>query len=128
MVNSPTIIFSYLDRRSKRRRSISPDPRRQPSDGGDHYIPNYDKDGYTPAPRYVGRPGDIRFPPPGFPVMPIGKYFANFLSTYKKIISKEFFLFLFYIKIYRIQCWTKSSDFTSWCAYDANGLVRSKVR
>ncbi|GBC27799.2 C2H2-type zinc finger transcription factor [Rhizophagus irregularis DAOM 181602=DAOM 197198] len=60
------------DRRSKRRRSISPDPRRQPSDGGDHYIPNYDKDGYTPAPRYVGRPGDIRFPPPGFPVMPIG--------------------------------------------------------
>lgn len=60
------------DRRSKRRRSVSPDPRRQPSDGGDHYIPNYDKDGYTPAPRYVGRPGDIRFPPPGFPVMPLG--------------------------------------------------------
>ncbi|CAG8595725.1 4466_t:CDS:10 [Funneliformis caledonium] len=58
------------DRRLKRRRSISP---RQSSDGGDHYIPNYDKDGYTPAPRYVGRPGEIRFPhPSGFQVMPMG--------------------------------------------------------
>ncbi|CAG8485710.1 12361_t:CDS:10 [Racocetra fulgida] len=56
------------DRRSKRRRSISPDSRRPQQLEGDHYIPNYEKDGYTPAPRYVGRPGDMRFPPHGFPV------------------------------------------------------------
>ncbi|CAG8648310.1 10569_t:CDS:10 [Cetraspora pellucida] len=59
---------NYSDRRSKRRRSISPDSRRPQQLEGDHYIPNYEKDGYTPAPRYVGRPGDMRFPPHGFPV------------------------------------------------------------
>ncbi|CAG8532552.1 7031_t:CDS:10 [Acaulospora colombiana] len=60
---------NYLDRRSKRRRSISPDSRRPPpADGGDHYIPNYDKEGYTPGPRYNGKPGDTRYPPHGFPV------------------------------------------------------------
>jgi len=35
------------ERRSKRRRSSSPR-------GGDHYIPNYSRDGYDPAPRYQG--------------------------------------------------------------------------
>ncbi|CAG8435551.1 2247_t:CDS:10 [Scutellospora calospora] len=61
-------LTNYSDRRSKRRRSISPDSRRPQQLEGDHYIPNYEKDGYTPAPRYVGRPGDMRFPPHGFPV------------------------------------------------------------
>lgn len=37
-----------IERRSKRRRSSSP------RGGGDHYIPNYSRDGYDPAPRYQG--------------------------------------------------------------------------
>ncbi|KAG9298191.1 hypothetical protein G9A89_002679 [Geosiphon pyriformis] len=55
------------DRRYKRRRSLSP---RRTAENGDHYIPNYEKDGYVPGPRY-GRPGEMRFPPP-YPVMPMG--------------------------------------------------------
>jgi len=35
-----------IERRSKRRRSSSP--------RGDHYIPNYSRDGYDPAPRFQG--------------------------------------------------------------------------
>ncbi|RHZ57035.1 hypothetical protein Glove_395g48 [Diversispora epigaea] len=69
--------MNYLDRHPKRRRSITSDSRRAPPpDGGDHYIPNYEKEGYTPGPRYNGRPGgptDMRFTPHGFPVgLPIG--------------------------------------------------------
>ncbi|CAJ0625334.1 8356_t:CDS:10 [Entrophospora sp. SA101] len=56
----------------KRRRSITPDQRRPLPDGGDHYVPNYDKDGYTPAPRYHGRASEVRFAPPGYPVMQMG--------------------------------------------------------
>jgi hypothetical protein len=38
-------LSDHEERRSKRRRSSSPR-------GGDHYIPNYSRDGYDPAPRY----------------------------------------------------------------------------
>ncbi|KAG4099212.1 hypothetical protein H8356DRAFT_937255 [Neocallimastix lanati (nom. inval.)] len=40
-------LSDHEERRSKRRRSSSPR-------GGDHYIPNYSRDGYDPAPRYQG--------------------------------------------------------------------------
>ncbi|KAL1920543.1 uncharacterized protein VTP21DRAFT_920 [Calcarisporiella thermophila] len=43
------------DRRHKYRRSVSPRRGAPPSDG-DHYIPNYERDGYSPAPRYGNRP------------------------------------------------------------------------
>ncbi|CAG8444096.1 8646_t:CDS:10, partial [Diversispora eburnea] len=68
---------SVEHRHPKRRRSITSDSRRAPlPDGGDHYIPNYEKEGYTPGPRYNGRPGgptEMRFTPHGFPVgLPLG--------------------------------------------------------
>ncbi|KAJ1909259.1 hypothetical protein IWQ60_011266 [Tieghemiomyces parasiticus] len=48
------------DRRSRspgRRDDYSRSPRRtQPAADGDHYVPNYDREGYTPAPRYKDRP------------------------------------------------------------------------
>jgi len=40
-------LSDHEERRSKRRRSSSPR-------GGDHYIPNYSRDGYDPAPRFQG--------------------------------------------------------------------------
>jgi len=65
-------IDSTLDRRFKRRRSLSP---RRPEGalGGDLYIPDYEKDGYAPGPRY-GKPTEMRYPPPPYPVMPMGNF------------------------------------------------------
>ncbi|CAG8546017.1 4633_t:CDS:10 [Paraglomus occultum] len=62
---------SFRHRRFKRRRSLSP-RRSEGALGGDLYIPDYDKDGYAPGPRY-GKPTEMRYPPPPYhPVMPMG--------------------------------------------------------
>jgi hypothetical protein len=45
-------LSDHEERRSKRRRSSSPR-------GGDHYIPNYNRDGYDPAPRYQDMNNDV---------------------------------------------------------------------
>ncbi|KAI9342753.1 hypothetical protein DFJ73DRAFT_842247 [Zopfochytrium polystomum] len=46
---------SSTDERRKKRRS--PSPRSRGADNGDHYIPNYERDGYVPAPRRTGMAG-----------------------------------------------------------------------
>jgi hypothetical protein len=44
---NPLMILTFADMRHGRRRSISPR-------GGDLYVPDYDRDGYVPAPKYRG--------------------------------------------------------------------------
>lgn len=60
----------------------------------DHYIPNYDRDGYVPGPRYGNKPEVLSNPsfgpnnPGGFPIM--GKYIC---ILYLKTLLTFFFFF-----------------------------------
>lgn len=58
------LLLLISERRYKRRPSYSPPPMRHQGrvrdykndPDTDHYIPNYERDGYNPGPRYGGRP------------------------------------------------------------------------
>lgn len=74
----------------------------------DHYIPNYDRDGYVPGPRYGNKPEIVSNPafggpvaggaggvpggagPAGFPVM--GKIKVDFKNRINCVVADPFFL------------------------------------